>query len=153
MRSDRYTVGDPEFQRFLAASAAALGDVRLLDTQVSNDRHAILIPIQLGADGEERIDGLIEAVRTADDDPEFDVAITGEFTLDRDFNELSQQDLQNGELFFGLPAALIVLVLVFGAVVAGLDPGRCSRSSRSSSRSASPPSSASRASSRSSSST
>ena len=43
-------------------------------------------------------------------------------TLDRDFTELSQQDLKEGELFFGLPAALIVVVLVFGAVVAGLVP-------------------------------
>src|SRR4029450_3065817 len=38
------------------------------------------------------------------------------------FNKLSERDLQNGELKFGLPAALIVLLLVFGAVVAGLVP-------------------------------
>src|SRR6202007_1266345 len=34
----------------------------------------------------------------------------------------SQTDLEKGELEFGLPAALIVLILVFGAVVAGLVP-------------------------------
>jgi RND superfamily putative drug exporter len=34
----------------------------------------------------------------------------------------SQEDLQEGELQFGLPAALIILLLVFGAVVAGLVP-------------------------------
>jgi putative drug exporter of the RND superfamily len=48
--------------------------------------------------------------------------VTGEETLDHDFNLLSQEDLENGELKFGLPAALIVLLLVFGAVVAGLVP-------------------------------
>ena len=48
--------------------------------------------------------------------------MTGEETLDHDFNILSQEDLENGELKFGLPAALIILLLVFGAVVAGLIP-------------------------------
>src|SRR5262249_2114142 len=50
----------------------------------------------------------------------FVVKVTGQKTLDRDFNKLSQSDLEHGELEFGLPAALIVLLLVFGAVVAGL---------------------------------
>jgi len=48
--------------------------------------------------------------------------VTGDETLDHDFNLLSQEDLENGELKFGLPAALIILLLVFGAVVAGLVP-------------------------------
>ena len=48
--------------------------------------------------------------------------MTGEGTLDHDFNDLSQHDLKSGELEFGLPAALIVLLIVFGAVVAGLVP-------------------------------
>ena len=48
--------------------------------------------------------------------------MTGEGTLDHDFNDLSQHDLKSGELEFGLPAALIVLLIVFGAVVAGLIP-------------------------------
>ena len=48
--------------------------------------------------------------------------MTGGGTLDHDFNTLSQHDLKSGELQFGLPAALIILILVFGAVVAGLIP-------------------------------
>ena len=52
----------------------------------------------------------------------FSVVMTGEGTLDHDFNDLSQHDLKSGELEFGLPAALIVLLVVFGAVVAGLIP-------------------------------
>src|SRR5262249_8987048 len=46
----------------------------------------------------------------------------GEGTLDHDFNDLSQHDLKSGELQVGLPAALIILILVFGAVFAGLVP-------------------------------
>ena len=50
------------------------------------------------------------------------MAITGEWTADRDFNQLSQDDLREGELEFGLPVAFIVLLLVFGTIVAGLVP-------------------------------
>jgi RND superfamily putative drug exporter len=52
----------------------------------------------------------------------FQVTLTGNEVRDHDFDQLSQHDLKSGELEFGLPAALIILVLVFGAVVAGLVP-------------------------------
>ena len=52
----------------------------------------------------------------------FQTSITGSLTADADFEKLSGEDLQKGELFIGLPAALIILVLVFGAVAAGLVP-------------------------------
>jgi RND superfamily putative drug exporter len=64
----------------------------------------------------------VEAVRHADRRAGFAVAITGEFTLDADFSTLAEEDLRNGELAFGLPAALVVLLLVFGSLVAGLVP-------------------------------
>ena len=54
--------------------------------------------------------------------PGFAVAVTGDHTVANDFNTLSQRDLEHGELEFGLPAALVVLLLVFGAAVAGLVP-------------------------------
>ncbi len=65
---------------------------------------------------------VIDVVERADADPDFAVTITGGTTRDHDFNELSERDLINGEVKFGLPAALIVLLLVFGTVVAGLVP-------------------------------
>jgi RND superfamily putative drug exporter len=48
--------------------------------------------------------------------------ITGEYTLDRDFTELSESDLSTGELQFGLPAALIVLLLVVGTLAGAAVP-------------------------------
>src|SRR5438093_1966005 len=42
--------------------------------------------------------------------------------LDLDFTSLSQHDLKSGELEIGLPAALLILLFVFGTVVAGLVP-------------------------------
>jgi putative drug exporter of the RND superfamily len=85
---------------------------------VSRDRHATLIGIQRRAD----VDPLLKVVEQNDGRNGFSAVITGEGTLDHDFNALSQHDLKSGELSVGLPAALVVLVLVFGAVVAGLVP-------------------------------
>jgi RND superfamily putative drug exporter len=61
-------------------------------------------------------------VQRADASPAFAVTVTGQRTVNHDFNKLSEDDLRSGELQFGLPAALIVLLLVFGTVVAGLVP-------------------------------
>ena len=46
----------------------------------------------------------------------FAAHVTGSYTLDRDLEELSASDLSKGELQFGLPAALVVLLLVVGTL-------------------------------------
>ena len=86
------------------------------------DRDATGMLVALGRDAEDDIEGVVEAVQGADGQAGFDVAITGEHTLDADFDTLAGEDLRDGELGFGLPVALIVLLLVFGSVVAGLVP-------------------------------
>ena len=88
---------------------------------VSPDRDATVLTIGMGPDAEDGIKDVLEVVERADAGP-YEVTITGEFTADNDFLELSNKDLKEGELFFGLPAALIVLLVVFGAVVASLVP-------------------------------
>ena len=129
VRSPTSTVDDPAFESFvrrLVARADATGVVYhasvYYDThdprQVSKDRHATLIGIQRQRD----VDRLLGVVERSDGDDGFQVVMTGEGTLDHDFNELSQHDLKSGELSVGLPAAFIVLILVFGAVVAGVVP-------------------------------
>ena len=130
VRSTRYTVDAPQFRalvRGLAADVrrAGVDNVRTyLDTRspapVTKDRHATMV--QFGEASDDGIDDIVGSVERADEGAAFLVAVTGQKTLDRDFNELSQSDLQHGELQFGLPAALIILLLVFGAVVAGLVP-------------------------------
>ena len=89
---------------------------------VSPDGHATMIPISLAEPGEDHIEEVLEVVQQFNGQAGFDVAITGEFTFDRDLGEVSESDLQNGELRLGLPAALIVLVVVFGALVAASLP-------------------------------
>jgi uncharacterized membrane protein YdfJ with MMPL/SSD domain len=122
VRSATLTARDPAFRQFgarLLAQARASGVVhRERVLAVSKDRHAVLIGIQRKAD----VDDLLPVVERADGQDGFQVAMTGEGTLDHDFNEASQHDLESGELKFGLPAALIILLLVFGAVLAGVIP-------------------------------
>ena len=80
-----------------------------------------VLSIGMGPDAEDGIKDVLEVVERADAGP-YEVTITGEFTADNDFLELSNKDLKEGELFFGLPAALLVLLVVFGAVVASFVP-------------------------------
>jgi putative drug exporter of the RND superfamily len=129
VRSERLTVDQPAFRaevRRLAGIARSTGDVagaaiyyqRPDPRLVSSDRHALLIPIQLRDESEGGVEDLADAVEAADGRNGFSVSMTGEWTVARDLSELSQSDLQEGELRIGLPAALIILVLVFGALVA-----------------------------------
>jgi putative drug exporter of the RND superfamily len=129
VRSASHSVGQPAFRQFvqrLMAEAKQTGVVYRARTYyathdptlVSRDRHATLITVQRQAD----VDRLLSVVQRNDGRAGFSTVITGEGTLDHDFNALSQHDLKSGELAVGLPAALVVLVLVFGALVAGLVP-------------------------------
>ena len=88
---------------------------------VSEDGSAAALLVGLGVD-EDRIADVVAAVGRLDEEPGVEAAITGDLTIDEDFTKLSEEDLQQGELFFGAPAALIVLLLVFGTVVAGVIP-------------------------------
>ena len=129
--STRYTVTSAPFRAFVERLEAegretgVVSGVRSFystrdESLVSTDRRAtallILVP------DSDQIGDLVEVVERADKSPGFEVSITGDQTVDNDFNELSQRDLENGELRFGIPAALVVLVLVFGSLVAGLVP-------------------------------
>ena len=122
VRSASHTAADPAFKTFvrnLLEQARATGVVHQSSVlAISKDRHAALIGVQRRRD----VDRLLSLVERSDGRAGFSVVMTGGGTLDHDFNALSQHDLKSGELQVGLPAALIVLVLVFGAVVAGLVP-------------------------------
>jgi uncharacterized membrane protein YdfJ with MMPL/SSD domain len=131
VHSGRYTVNQPVFRDFvnkLAHEGRATGKVH--DAQVyyrthdpslvSPDRHALIIPINVYDTGD--IKPINRLVERENGRAGFEVAITGNNVRDNDFTDLSQHDLKSGELEFGLPAALIILVLVFGSVVAGLVP-------------------------------
>jgi putative drug exporter of the RND superfamily len=92
------------------------------ETLVSSDRRSTLIPVVLAGEQEESIEDVVEIVERADGAGGFAVDITGEFTVGRDFQEVSEEDLQKGEIQFGLPAAMVILLLVFGTLFGTLVP-------------------------------
>src|ERR671934_826717 len=131
VRSNRYTVDQPQFRAFvvrLAKEGRATGKIdnaRLFYTThdrslVSADGHATIIPILVEDTGD--IKPVNDVVERENGRSGFQVAITGDNVRDNDFNNLSQHALKSGELHSGPPAALIILVLVFGSIVAGFVP-------------------------------
>jgi uncharacterized membrane protein YdfJ with MMPL/SSD domain len=132
VRSERLTVDDPAFRDktlkvldAVQASGATHNAESFYESMdaslVSTSRRATVIPLGVSGDCEESAERLIGIVEAADGG-DFDVTITGECTLDRDITKILDEDLKTGELYFGLPAALVILVLVFGALVAAVLP-------------------------------
>lgn len=121
----------PAFAVRLAADLGSTGAARPVPTpwtggsqeQLSADGRAVLLPVRLTDQDRwaEAVEPLLEVVAAADGDPRFSVTMTGPGTAARDFVTMSEADLARGEAF-GLPAALLVLLLVFGTLVAGLLP-------------------------------
>ena len=134
VRSEEVTTGDPAFQQrveSLAGELAAVDGVESVSSYldggsellVSQDGHATILPVVLTEDEEvDSIEDVVATVEAADGEDDFAMDITGEFTVGLDFQEVSEEDLQQGELQFGLPAALIILLLVFGTVIGALVP-------------------------------
>ena len=132
IHSARLLADDPKFKAFVAevrASIESTGAAQTISnpyaparTAISQDGHAVLVTLVLGDDAEIGIVKVLDEVVAADSAADFDVDITGTNTLGHDFAELSESDLTNGELKFGLPAAIVVLILVFGALVAAFIP-------------------------------
>jgi RND superfamily putative drug exporter len=128
VRSATHTVDDPAFRSFVSSlveKIRATGSVVGVNSYltghapVSADRRATLVQLAITSDGAAK--PVVKAVQQASGGA-FTTAITGDHSTGADFGTLSQRDLEHGELAIGLPAALLVLVLVFAAVVGGLVP-------------------------------
>ena len=109
------------YTRRVASVLDATGNVDIIQAPaaISPDRKAALITLHMTRDGAipstvHRIEALSRGA--------FAVNMTGNDTADEDTSKLSQEDLQHGELFFGLPASLLILLIVFGTLVAGVLP-------------------------------
>jgi putative drug exporter of the RND superfamily len=128
--SKRSTASDQDFKVFVSRLESNVGtkpgvtnvvaDFGPRSPLVSDDRHAALITLSVATDAD--IKPVVHAVESANGSGGFSVAVTGDHTVGDDFSSLATSDLRHGELEFGLPIAILVLLLVFGAVVAGLMP-------------------------------
>ena len=91
---------------------------------VSTDRRSAIVAIRMTGtlgDALENIEEVIHVVEEADGKDGFDVLIVGDVSSRFEQAELSATDLEQGERF-GLPIALLILLVLFGAVVAALIP-------------------------------
>jgi putative drug exporter of the RND superfamily len=137
VRSASRSVDDPAFRARVAGlqrDIAGLGtDVvqrvgsvyQLRDPSlVSRDRHATLLPVVMAGSDEQAADqiGALRGVldRAAGNDG-FEVLLAGQGALSADFDTIAEEDLRQGESI-GVIVALVVLVAVFGALVAALLP-------------------------------
>jgi RND superfamily putative drug exporter len=134
--SPAVTVDDARFERHVRALGARAqrlagedleGVLTFYDTQdsslVSQDRHTTLLPVVFKDTDElsnymPAVERLVESGTRAGT---FEAQSFGAVTIDDDFSTIAEEDLATGETF-GIIVALVVLVIVFGAVVAGLIP-------------------------------
>ena len=139
VQSDSRTVDDAEFKRLVEgifADLQGLGPNVIRQNTlfhfyqfqapflVSEDRRTTIIPFTMAGDFDDATDNIervIEVVDRATESSDFDVLITGQAAVGKDFQEVGQEGIAKGEMF-GVPIAVIILVLVFGAVVAALVP-------------------------------
>ena len=129
VHSTHHAVQSPAFRRFVGQLSAAIRRTGRASSPtsyltagrslVSDNGHAALITFS--SPSATAVKPIVAAVQRASSS-DFTASITGNYPATLDFSKLSQSDLEHGELAFGLPAALIVLVLVFGAIIAGLVP-------------------------------
>ena len=97
---------------------------QLLPILVSEDRDTVMMHYTLAGTTEEAIANVptvIHVIEEANAEENFEVRIGGDASVAHENNELSEQDLQNGERF-GIPVAFLVLLVLFGALVATLIP-------------------------------
>jgi RND superfamily putative drug exporter len=87
---------------------------------VSKDYHAALIAIPLAEDEDATI-ARLRSIASGGSHDGFTVQVAGQGTLQADFTTIAEQDLRKGESI-GIAIALIVLVVVFGSIVAAVLP-------------------------------
>lgn len=137
IRSQTATVDDPAFQAavqeivhrlterpYLVDAVITYYHLKALghptaESMVSPDRHAMLVRVQMAGTVEqlsghaEEYEALVRELAR----PGFQVLSLGSITVHHEFNQVAESDLRRGEAI-GLPIALLVLVIVFGALVA-----------------------------------
>lgn len=143
IRSARFTVDDPEFREYMLAMTAriiGLGEGAISEVAnhyiippeagipeqrfVSTDRHTAIMQVVMGGELAGSLDN-IEALHAATVDSApvdgFEVFITGDASVSEDFNATAEETLLRGE-GFGIPIAIIILVVIFGALTAASLP-------------------------------
>lgn len=134
LRNEEITAEDDRFisyaeglrEQILGLDGEVQGVVSYSDTwdpsMISVDGHTALLYANFVDDGDiVEHEKHVNAIRDGGAGDGFTTLSFGEVTIYSDFTRIAEEDLRKGEVF-GILIALIVLVAVFGAVVAGLVP-------------------------------
>ena len=137
IQSDSLTVDDPAFQEKVESIFVDVGalvpDVVTAaqhyylandESLVSQDRRTTIMPVVMTGrleEATENVTGLLEIVHSANEGAEYRVLLGGSASIAHESNELATEDLEQGERI-GVPVALLILLALFGAVVASLIP-------------------------------
>ena len=140
VHSDTYTVDDPQFGAFVKQLQGRVSEVdgsilagppttyydivqQAPDQAaglVSQDKHYTLIPVTL-KDFEDATIQKLRDIAASTEASGFSVQMAGTGSLNVDFTKIAEEDLRKGESI-GIGVALIVLIIVFGAIVAAIVP-------------------------------
>jgi putative drug exporter of the RND superfamily len=136
VRSRELTAASPRFAGFVTGLRSAilgLGPAVVLSAPdyltsaapglVSGDRHATLIPVTFARNLDNATAHIarLDAITSARQQPPFEVLIAGNAQTQRDFTLVAESDMRKAETI-GTVIALLVLLAVFGALVAALLP-------------------------------
>ena len=137
IQSDGLTVDDPAFREkvetiYAEVGALAPGVVTAAqhyyltndESLVSQDRQTTIMPVVMTGrleEATENVTSLLEVVESANAAEGYRVLVGGSASIAHESNELATEDLEKGERI-GVPVALIILLALFGAVVASLIP-------------------------------
>ena len=94
------------------------------DFLVSSDRHTTIMPFVMAGDYDDatsNVEEILDMVSEANGQDGFKVLIAGEGSIAFEANEIDQADIQKGERI-GVSLALIILLILFGALLAALIP-------------------------------
>ena len=133
VQSPTLTVDDPEFQEMveslhdeimaLGPDTVELGVHYYLANDpisVSPDRKTTILAFVLSGNTQEatgNVEDVVHIVQEANEAADFRVLIGGDASVAFENNEMSAADLEKGERF-GIPIALIILLVLFGTIVA-----------------------------------
>ncbi len=141
VRSKTATVDDPAFEQAVKQDATALANLKGVVTSVANyydakaanspqadqmvspDRHTTIMQVALGTDPNTANDHAAEYMSTVKSLSKdgFEVLTVGNISANQEFNNISSNDLQKAEVFT-LPLMILILIVVFGALIAASVP-------------------------------
>ena len=141
VQSDSLDLDHPDFQAKVESVYAGIGnlgddiatpgpsyynasDITVKLGLASQDRMTTLFPVDMAGsfeDAVENVPHVLDVVEHENTGDGFRVLIVGDASISHEQNELSEKDLRQGERV-GIPIALVILVVLFGTVIAVLMP-------------------------------